>query len=251
MKTGARYNSKPAATTLATGVRNTAAAKEADDISTHSSKGFKKPASVALQAAGRDVQGMEGNRAGNKQTKRQAQAAAESAADVTASDAAPGPSRKKQRLQFDEPQSFPAARADVAVEPVQDTNEADDPHKQHKASRKKASKAKHGGEQQKAHERSFLADVLDPEEDPVPLSNQPRKPAAKSEPNVEVRKRMVDSGLLKVIDTLPSKAAKGKAAKQTQGASVAPSGVAAVQLLQTGTGLDTLQVGLGASSSWD
>lgn len=107
--------------------------------------------------------------------------------------------------------------------------------------------------------RSFLADVLDPAKPDIAT-----KPAVKAEghqaPVENVTAVAIDtkaSGLVKVVDV--QKTTKGKQAKHGKGVESKAEkkkasgvcGSSAGQLLQSGLGLDALQVGLGGSGAWD
>lgn len=106
--------------------------------------------------------------------------------------------------------------------------------------------------------RSFLADVLDPAKSEIAT-----KPADKAEghqapvENVTAVASDAKSGLVKVVDV--QKATKSKKAKRGKGVeskdeknkASGVSGSSAGQLLQSGLGLNGLQVGLGGSGAWD
>lgn len=107
--------------------------------------------------------------------------------------------------------------------------------------------------------RSFLADVLDPAQ-----PNIATKPAVKAEGHQAPVKNVTAvasdanaSGLVKVVDV--QKTTKSKKAKRGKGVeskaednnASGVSGSSAGQLLQSGLGLDALQVGLGGSGAWD
>lgn len=106
--------------------------------------------------------------------------------------------------------------------------------------------------------RSFLADVLDPEEPDVAA-----KPAAKVE-NQQMSAAVATagdskaSGLVKVVDIHKSQKNKkrtkhGNEAENKSGDNRASglSGSSAAQVLQSGFGLAALQVGLGGSGAWN
>ena len=105
--------------------------------------------------------------------------------------------------------------------------------------------------------RSFLADVLDPEKPDIAA-----KPAAKVDRQVTVAAATAAnadaSGLVKVVDVQRStktkkKSKHGKEAESKSGNNKisALSGSGAAQVLQSGFGLEALQVGLGGSGGWD
>ena len=113
-----------------------------------------------------------------------------------------------------------------------------------------------------ANSRSFLADVLNPVE-PQPVA-QPIAPrghdhgrAATADPAAKPA-AAASSGLVKVIEAAPGKKPKGKHSKHGKGSSgksekqpaSEASGSSAAQLLQSGLGLDALQVGLGGGTAW-
>ena len=107
--------------------------------------------------------------------------------------------------------------------------------------------------------RSFLADVLQPEEaDVVPKaaskSDKQKKPVSAAASAVT---DAAASGLVKVVDAQAKrnvkkvKRDKASSSKHEKKQSNELSGSSAAQLLQAGMGLDALQVGLGGSAAWD
>ena len=128
-----------------------------------------------------------------------------------------------------------------------------------KSGKKRKSKAGRKSQQQAAaadSSRSFLADVLDPAKPDT---------AAKPADNVDSRQPSVavatagdanTSGLVKVVDVQrKAKSKKAKHSKEIGGKSKdkasGVSGSSAAQLLQSGLGLDAMQVGLGGTGAWD
>ena len=112
--------------------------------------------------------------------------------------------------------------------------------------------------------RSFLADVLDPaKSDPAAklaakaerqqLSVAYATAAAAAGAGADARA----SGLVKVVDvqrktrTKKAKHGKGGESKSEGKKANGVSGFSAAKLLQTGLGMDALQVGLGGSGAWD
>ena len=140
-----------------------------------------------------------------------------------------------------------------AVDEQEDQNAGtEDGQKPEKKSKSKAKKASMKQADAADSSRSFLADVLNPVESTmaqllpvkVPNANAEHKPAAAAA-----------SGLLRVIEAAPAKKLKdtnAKHGKDTAGKQKANrvSGPNAVQLLQSGLGLDTAQVGLGGGTAW-
>lgn len=181
----------------------------------------------------------------NKKAKRKLEAADDDRAD-DGSHAAPA--KKHQSVKHELGNSVNAPAADAALRDAQGTDTAQQEGKK-KVKKQKIDKQKHAAQSQADQQgRSFLADVLDPEIDGV-LDQQIAKAAKAPKADGAPKGQSADSGLLKVIETLPSKEHKSKAAKQKK--SNVPSGSAAVELLQTRAGLSSVQVGMGAMSSWD
>lgn len=113
-----------------------------------------------------------------------------------------------------------------------------------------------------ADSRSFLADVLNPVEpqlvaQPIASRGHGDGRAATADPAAKPA-AAASSGLVKVIEAAPGKKPKGKHSKHGKGSSgkserqpaSEASGSSAAQLLQSGLGLDALQVGLGGGTAW-
>ena len=181
----------------------------------------------------------------NKKAKRKLEAADDNR-DDDGSDEAPAKKHRSVKRELDD--SVNAQAADAALKYAQAIDTAQQEGRR-KVKKQKVDKQKHAAQSQADHQgRSFLADVLDPEVDGV-LDQQNAKAAKASKADGAPKGQSADSGLLKVIETLPSSVHKSKVAKQKK--SNAPSGSAAVELLQTRAGLSSVQVGMGNVSSWD
>ena len=251
-----RHSCKPAA---AATIAATADMALADVASVKPSNAVpeKAPSGVQQRAAGvqpsaHDKQAQAAGivKDGGRKAKRQHKATDDGAGDDADVDGAalPAPAKKRRHAQLETADAAPASTAGQDVQTAQGTGRTESGLK--KASKKtikQGHKAEQQAGQQSAQGRSFLADVLDPEDDPVPA----KQAATSAQPKAAPTKGLHDSGLLKVIDTLPTKQPKSKAGKHKSAASHAPSGSAAVELLQTGVGLNAFQVGLGSTSSWD
>ena len=181
----------------------------------------------------------------NKRAKRSIEAADDDQ-DNDGFDQAPA--KKHRRVKHELGDSVNAPTADAALRHAQETETAQQEGKK-KVKKQKVGKQKHAAKSQADQQgRSFLADVLDPEVDGSP-EQQNAKASKPDVNNVAPKGLSADSGLLKVIETLPSKEHYSKVAKQKK--SNAQSGSAAVELLQTRAGLSSVQVGMGNVSSWD
>lgn len=255
-----RRSRKSAAAATATAGATPAATAAADVVSEKPSKATSKKASSDVQQrveAGvqPSVHDTKAKAVGVvKDSNRKAKRRDEATVVGNGDDAAiPTPAKKQRHGQHEASDVAAASTAGKDVEGPQGTDQVQ-LHQEgsNKTSKKKSARKGHDAEkqagQQIAQGRSFLADVLHPEDDPVPVK---QAAATLSKPDAVLNKELADSGLLKVIDTLPSKQPKSKAGKHKSTASNAPSGSAAVELLQTGVGLNTPQVGLGSTSSWD
>jgi len=191
------------------------------------------------------------------------------AADVPTAKKVHKDNRKKQGLEADAEPNLPVTQlagkkqsapkppmqqiADLAVADAAGDQSELQQEKKHKAKLKKQSNASDGS-------RSFLADVLNP----VEAQGLPQPPAAKPD-NARAaiavpasNPAAAASGLVKVIEAAPAKRLKGKKGKHGKDSvgksdkrvASHTSGSSAAQLLQTGLGLDALQVGLGGTTAW-
>lgn len=158
-------------------------------------------------------------------------------------------------------QEQPAPKA--LQQPEADSDDADTLVSQNRTKPGKKHKSKgQNRSSDNASSRSFLADVLNPVEpqavaQPIASRGHDHGRAATADPAAKPA-AAASSGLVKVIEAAPGKKPKGKHSKHGKGSSgksekqpaSEASGSSAAQLLQSGLGLDALQVGLGGGTAW-